>query len=159
LVCFQRQSGERGHAQAGRHQSLDGHVVVGGVTDVRHEALGGRGPQQLTTAALAATDPRPVPVVGEPAARPVRRRDQVQRLVQQHLVAQARKIGRRLVGMREQQRHLDLATAQQAYPLGRLGLGEAQVNRGVGGREAGRRERHEGAESRRERRQPHPPAT
>src|SRR5439155_11012810 len=62
-----------------------------------------------------------------------------------------------IVGVVEDERHVDLAGPQLPQRLGRLRLDEGQLDAGMVGGERGRRYRYHGGQRRRERRQPHPP--
>jgi hypothetical protein len=99
-----------------------------------------------------------------------RRDDQVDLLVEEHLLSQS--VGGRAMlsagGLPsapgvpgfwlvpEDQRHVHVAGFQHAQCLRRLGLGEPQVNAGVLGVQHGSRRGHDRPERRRERRQPQP---
>jgi hypothetical protein len=84
---------------------------------------------------------------------------EVHRLVEDEILAQ---IGHvlilrfRAIGVPEDERHVDVTGPQHSQRLGRLGLGEPQVDVGVTGTKRRRGGRDQGAERRRERRQPQP---
>jgi hypothetical protein len=132
VVCAQRPPGLGGHAQPGRDQGLHHDHVVGDVADPGIEPGVGADRQQVPAAALAAGDP------GRAAqgldAGLGQRGEQVDRIVHEVMQAHTRRLGLGLV-VAEDDRDLELAGAQELDRLGRVHVGDADLQARVLGRQ------------------------
>ena len=133
------------HPEPGGHQRLHHDHVVGAVADPRIEPGVGAQGQQVAAAALAAGDPGRVAQGGQPALAP--RRQQVDRIVEQVMQADAGRLGLGLV-VAEDDRDLDLAGAQQLERLGRMRVGQADLQARMPARQRRHRRRHERSDRR-----------
>jgi hypothetical protein len=166
----QREAGQGGDAEPGRHQGLHSDEVVGGERHVRGEPGGFALPEQVAAAAFAAGDPAAVGEVGQVrfgrggglvrvrGARANKRRagpgHQEDRVIQEQRGPGAvpgvpRRCGRGPgLGVPEDQCHIHVASTEHAQCLGRFGLGQRQVHARVLGLEPGGRGGHDRAERR-----------
>jgi len=156
-VRSQGELGQHRHPEAGDDQRLHGDVVVGGEPDPRREPRLGAQPQQVRAAPLAPGDPVRVGVRVQPGRPPLGcRAHQVQPVLTERGQPQVGAVTAALLGpVPEDHRGVHLAGAKLRQRLRRLGLGQLQPQRGMGGAHSGGGRRDQGAERGRERRQPH----
>jgi hypothetical protein len=153
-VGAQGQARQGRHAQSGGHQRLHDHHVVRGVADPRLEPLVRAQGEQVAAAPLAAGDPGLVAQGGQPA--PAAGREQVDRIVEQRMQPDAGRLGLGLV-VAEDDRDLDLAGPQQLERLGRMRVGQADLQAWMRGGQPRHRVRDERPDGRGEPGQAHPP--
>jgi hypothetical protein len=118
------------HAQPGNHQRLHHDHVVGRVADSRLKAFVGTQREQVAATPFAAGDPGRIVQCSEFAYPALRK--QVHRIVEQVVESDVVGLGLGLV-VAEDDRDVDLAGAQQLERLGRMRVGQRDLQVGMPG--------------------------